>query len=106
LLQPQQWINQYRWRQIIDRAEPFTDLANTLIPIWENMQAPTPTYLGGKYGPEVLAEVMTPEYQQQYVKDMDAYHHAELKELMRMISKYMLKASFRRTEKNSVPDIS
>ncbi|WP_225318453.1 hypothetical protein [Cellvibrio sp. KY-YJ-3] len=66
---------------IIDRGEKG-DLfgQNTLIPTWDNMQEPTQKYLGGKHDSAVLSEVMTPEYQKQYARDMDAYRDAGLKE--------------------------
>ena len=66
---------------IIDRGETFNHFGqNTLVPTWKNMQAPTQLYLGGKHDPTILAEVMTPEYQQQYAKDIENYHAAGLKE--------------------------
>jgi hypothetical protein len=37
-------------------------------------------YLGNKNDPEILAEVMTPEYQEQYAKDIELYHSAGLAE--------------------------
>ncbi|WP_210403621.1 hypothetical protein [Cellvibrio sp. PSBB023] len=66
---------------IIDRGENG-DLfgQNTLIPTWDNMQEPTQKYLGGKHDFAVLKDVMTPEYQTQYSRDMEAYHAAGLRE--------------------------
>jgi len=66
---------------IIDRGETFNQFGqNTLIPTWDNMQEPTQKYLGGKHDPAVLAEVMTPEYQRQYTKDIEQYHAVDLNE--------------------------
>jgi hypothetical protein len=53
---------------------------NTLIPTWDNMQEPTQKYLGGKHDSAVLSEVMTPEYQKQYAKDIEQYHMIGLNE--------------------------
>lgn len=66
---------------IIDRGETLNQFGqNTLIPTWANMQEPAQTYLGGKHDPAVLDEVMTPEYQRQYAKDIEQYHAVELNE--------------------------
>lgn len=59
---------------IVDRGESFNQFGqNTLIPTWDNMQEPVQKYLGGKHDSHVLTEVMTPEYQKQYAKDIEAY---------------------------------
>src|SRR5690606_35102972 len=66
---------------IIDRGEGMNEFGqNTIVPTWENMQAPTQQYLGGKHGPEVLAEVMTPDYQEEYAKHIYVYKNAGLNE--------------------------
>jgi hypothetical protein len=66
---------------IVDRGEDLTGFGqNTIVPTWDNIQAPTQKYLGGKHDPKVLTEVMTPEYQQQYAKDIEGYHEASLSE--------------------------
>ena len=66
---------------IIDRGENL-DLfgQNTLVPTWDNMQQPVQTYLGGKHEPEVLAEVMTPEYQREYAEHIEVYRAAGFNE--------------------------
>lgn len=66
---------------IVDRGEDLTGFGqNTLVPTWDNMQAPVQKYLGGKHDPEILAEVITPEYQQRYAKDIEAFHSLGLNE--------------------------
>jgi len=66
---------------IVDRGENL-DLfgQNTLVPTWDNMQQPVQTYLGGKHEPEVLAEVMTPEYQREYAAHIEVYRTAGFNE--------------------------
>jgi hypothetical protein len=66
---------------IVDRGENL-DLfgQNTLVPTWDNMQQPVQTYLGGKHEPEVLAEVMTPEYQREYAEHIEVCRSAGLNE--------------------------
>lgn len=66
---------------IVDRGENL-DLfgQNTLVPTWDNMQQPVQTYLGGKHEPEILAEVMTPEYQREYAEHIEVYHSKGLVE--------------------------
>lgn len=66
---------------IVDRGENL-DLfgQNTLVPTWDNMQQPVQTYLGGKHEPEVLAEVMTPEYQREYAEHIEVYQTAGFNE--------------------------
>lgn len=66
---------------IVDRGENL-DLfgQNTLVPTWDNMQQPVQTYLGGKHEPEVLAEVMTPEYQREYAEHIEVYRENKLDE--------------------------
>jgi hypothetical protein len=44
------------------------------------LQAPTQKFLGKKHGRATLKNVMTPEYQKQYAKDITSYHKAELNE--------------------------
>lgn len=66
---------------IIDRGENLEQFGcNTIIPTWENIQAPTQKYLTGKHDPKILSEVMTPEYQPQYATDMSNYHSLNLNE--------------------------
>lgn len=66
---------------IIDRGETFNQFGqNTLVPTWANMQEPVQKYLGGKHDPNVLAEVMTPEYQTEYAEHIANYHSMGLKE--------------------------
>lgn len=66
---------------IIDRGENLDQFGqNTFVPTWDNMQEPTQKYLSGKHDSKVLSEVMTSEYQEQYAKDIDAYHALELNE--------------------------
>lgn len=66
---------------IVDRGENL-DLfgQNTLVPTWDNMQQPVQKHLGGKHEPEVLAEVMTPEYQREYAEHIEVYRGAGFKE--------------------------
>lgn len=66
---------------IIDRGENLEQFGcNTIIPTWENIQAPTQKYLGEKYDPKLLSEVMTPEYQMQYARDINTFKSAGLNE--------------------------
>jgi hypothetical protein len=66
---------------IVDRGEDLSAFGqNTIVPTWDNMQEPVQQYLGGKHDPEILVEVMTPEYQQKYAKDIEFVHSAELSE--------------------------
>lgn len=66
---------------IVDRGEGLDRFGqNTFIPTWDNMQQPTQQYLGGKHDSKILAEVMTPEYQQQYAKDIAVYKESKLNE--------------------------
>lgn len=59
---------------IIDRGDDLDQFGqNTFVPTWDNMQEPTQKYLGGKHDPKVLSEVMTPEYQEQYAKDISSF---------------------------------
>jgi hypothetical protein len=66
---------------VVDRGENLDQFGqNTFVPTWDNMQAPTQKYLGGKHDPNILSEVMTDEFQQKYAADMDAYHSLGLNE--------------------------
>lgn len=66
---------------IVDRGEDLSGFGqNTLVPTWDNMQEPVQKYLGEKHDPNILTEVMTPEYQRQYAKDIAVYNGAGLKE--------------------------
>lgn len=66
---------------IVDRGENL-DLfgQNTLVPTWDNMRQPVQKHLGGKHEPEVLAEVMTPEYQREYAEHIEVYRSKDLGE--------------------------